>query len=95
MWFQVKLGLVAGLVAYHLLCHHIHGRLQAGELVMSGRNLRIWNEVATLFLVSIVFMVVLKDTMALAWGIGGLVVFSAVLMAGITAYRRVREAGSR
>ncbi|MEQ1503816.1 MAG: CopD family protein [Myxococcota bacterium] len=91
VWLQVKLALVAGLVGYHLQCHRIHRALQQGEPTWSSRSFRIWNEVATLFLVGIVFVVVLKDAMSLVWGTVGVVVFGAVLMAGITGYRRIRE----
>lgn len=91
LWFQLKLAMVAGLVGYHLVCHWIFLGLQRGEPVWSSRSFRIWNEVATLFLVGIVFLVVLKDAMSLLWGVLGLTVFAAVLMAGITVYRRIRE----
>ncbi len=91
-WLLIKSALVVLLVGYHLICHWIHQRLQADDPPMSSRNLRIWNEVATLFLVSIVFLVVLKDSLAMVWAIGGFVVFAAVLMAGITVYRKIRTA---
>ena len=90
-WLWLKLGMVVGLLGYHGTCHQLHAAFQRGEVPMSPRNLRIFNEVATLFLVGIVFLVVLKDALALAWGLAGLAVFSAVLMAGILVYRRVRE----
>jgi len=90
-WLQLKLVLVAGLTAYHLICHRMHARLQAGEPVATGRFFRIWNEGATLFLVAIVFLVVLKSTLSLVYGVLGLLVFAAALMTGINAYRRVRE----
>ena len=89
-WLLIKFGLVGGLVAYHLICHWMHRQLQAGIVPMSSRNLRIWNEVATLLLFSIVFVVVLKDALGLLWALGGFVALTALLMAGITAYRRVR-----
>lgn len=89
-WLQIKLGLVVLLVGYHLVCHGLHAALQRGEPIWSSRSFRIWNEVATLLLVGIVFLVVLKDAMSMLWGILGLFVFSAVLMAGITLYRWVR-----
>lgn len=91
LWLELKLGLVAGLVGYHLACHRIHARLQRGEAVWTSRGFRVWNEVATLFLVSIVSLVVLKDAMSLAYGVAGLAAFTLVLMAGITGYRRLRE----
>lgn len=90
-WLATKLVMVGGLWVYHLGCHVIHARLQRGEAVMSGRGLRIYNEVATLFLVGIVFVVVFKDALVLTWAVGGLVVLSSVLMAAIIAYRRLRE----
>ncbi|NCG19989.1 MAG: protoporphyrinogen IX oxidase [Rhodobacterales bacterium] len=91
-WLWIKLAMVSGLCIYHGICHWIQQRLQADNPPLSSRNLRIWNEVATLFLVSIVFLVVLKDSLAMLWAIGGFVVFAAVLMLGITAYRRLRTA---
>lgn len=90
-WLLVKLALVGGLVAYHLACHRIHAGLQRGEPVWTSRGFRVWNEVATLFLVSIVFLVVLKDTLSLVWATLGLAAFTGVLLVGIAAYRRVRE----
>jgi protoporphyrinogen IX oxidase len=90
-WLLIKLALVAGLIGYHLICHVIHARLQRGQVPMSSRSLRIWNEVATLFLVAIVFLVVLKNSLAMIWGVVGLGVFSAVLLAGIAVYGRMRK----
>ncbi len=89
-WLLVKVGLVTLLCGYHLCCHWIHRRLQADEAPLSSRALRIWNEVATLLLVCIVFVVVLKDPRAMVWAMGGFAVFIGALMAGITAYRRLR-----
>lgn len=90
-WLHAKLALVAGLWAYHLGCHRIHGQLQRGEPTWSARSFRIYNEVATLFLVSIVFLVVFKDALVLGYALGGLVAFTLVLLAAIEVYRRVRE----
>lgn len=90
-WLYTKLVMVAGLWVYHLGCHVIHARIQRGEVVFSGRGLRIYNEVATLFLVGIVFVVVYKDALVLTRAVGGLALLSAVLMAAIVAYRKLRE----
>ncbi len=89
-WLVAKLAFVGGLAAYHLGCHWLHQRVQAGPSPWSGRALRVWNEVATVFLVAIVFLVVLKDALAMAWGLAGLAALTAVLLVAIAAYRRVR-----
>lgn len=91
-WLWVKLALVVGLYAYHFSCHHVFLQQQKGIIQYSGLQLRIWNEVATLFLVSIVFLVVLKNTLDMLWGILGLVVLMALLMAGILWYKKRRQA---
>lgn len=89
-WLQVKLGLVGLLVAYHLACHRMHGRLQAGAPVASSLFFRVWNEVATLLLVSIVFAVVLKSSLGMVYAVAGAVALSAALTAGIVVYQRLR-----
>jgi putative membrane protein len=89
-WLWLKLGLVVGLFAYHGLCHALYTRLQRGERPLSSTALRAWNEVATVFLFGIVFLVELKDALGMAYGIGGFVLLTAVLLAGIAGYRRLR-----
>lgn len=91
LWLQIKLAAVVGLLCYHGVCHWLHRELQAGRVPWSSRTLRIWNEVSTLFLVGIVFLVVVKNGLSLVYGTVGLVIFAAVLMAGIVVYRRIRE----
>ena len=64
-WLVVKFGLVALLLAYHHLLGRIHSALLAGTSTWSSRSLRMLNEVATLFLVAIVFVAVLKNALTL------------------------------
>lgn len=90
-WMHFKLLLVLGLFAYHGYCHVIFKKLQKGAAVMSGTQLRVWNEVATLFLVAIVFLVVLKNTLDMAKGLLGLLVFTVVLMVAIRVYKKLRK----
>jgi putative membrane protein len=47
--------------------------------------------VATLFLVSIVFLVVLKSTLSWMYGLAGLVLFSLALLLAIRLYRKLRK----
>lgn len=90
-WLWIKLGFVAGLYVYHGICHVMYKNLQHDQVKYTSTQLRIWNEVATLFLVSIVFLVILKNTLSMLWGIAGLVLFTLVLLLAIRLYKRIRE----
>lgn len=89
-WLLLKLAFVFGLTLYHLQCGLIYKRLQNDVFKWSGLQLRFWNEVATLLLFAIVFIVVLKDQGNFYWGITGLVIFAGLLIAAIVAYKKKR-----
>jgi len=89
-WLVVKLILVLLLFLYHLSCGHILKKLHREEFSYSSMQLRIWNEVATIFLVSIVFLVVLKDLLSMGYGLLGLFLLTFVLGMGIKIYRKKR-----
>ncbi|QHT70516.1 protoporphyrinogen IX oxidase [Rhodocytophaga rosea] len=93
-WLQFKLFFVALLYVYHFWCHIIFKQQQAGIIKYSSLQLRIFNEVATIFLVSIVFLVVLKSTLSMLWGLLGLILFIAVLLMAIRIYKKIRESKS-
>lgn len=90
-WLLVKLGFVVFLYAYHLSVHKIYKQQMAGVFNYSSQQLRIWNEVATLFLISIVMIVVVKQALSIVWGILGLLLFAICLMMAIRIYKRLRK----
>lgn len=90
-WLKVKLVLVLILFVYHFICHYLFRKLQRWEFPMTSFQLRVWNEVSTLLLVGIVFLVVLKSTLDMTYGIAGLVIFAIVLMLGIRFYKKLRN----
>ena len=90
-WLILKLSFVLGLTLYHFSCQYIFSKMQKGILPYSGIGLRIWNEVATLFLVSIIFIVVLKGQGNWLWGLTGLLIFSLLIFLAVFVYKRVRE----
>ena len=89
-WMHLKLGFVVVLYIYHLLCHKIYAQLQNDIVKYSSNQLRIWNEVATIILFSIVFLVVLKNSVNWIYGVVGIVLFSILLMLGVKLYKRLR-----
>ena len=91
-WMVTKLLFVVGLYIYHYLTHIIFKQQQQDVFKYSSMKLRIWNEVATLFLVAIVFLVVVKDGLAWANALGGMIVFILVLLAAIKIYKKIRKA---
>jgi putative membrane protein len=89
-WLIIKLFFVAGLYAYHFSLHVIVRQQLSGKFKYTSQQLRIWNEVATIFLVAIVMLAVVKDGMSLVWGVGGLLLFVIVLMSAVKIYKIVR-----
>ena len=89
-FMQIKLAFVVSLFAYHLYCHKLYKELQAGVARYTSTQLRIFNELSSLILISVVFIIVLKNE--LNW-IKGTVVFFLVaigLMIAIRMYKRIR-----
>ena len=93
-WMYIKLGLVGLLLSYHLYCHRLFLKLQQNTYPLSGLQLRMLNEVATLLLISIVCLAVWKKTSGLGTGLVvlfliGIAIFSATQL--YKRYRKVRE----
>ena len=90
-WMHVKLTFVALLIAYHLKCHGIFKQLQRDEVKYSSRFMRIWNEVTTIILFAVVFLVILKSAVNWIYGVVGIVVLGILLLLGIKLYKRIRD----
>lgn len=90
LWVILKLGLVLGLLMYHLSIHAIYKQQRAHIFKHTSQQLRVWNEVATLFLVTIVFIVILKSALSILWGLVGIIALSIFLHIGIKVYKMMR-----
>jgi len=91
-WLLVKLFFVAGLLTYHFTLHFIFRQQQKGIFKWTSQRLRIWNEVATIFLIAIVMLAVVKQLLSLAWSIGVLIAFVLILLSAVRIYKRYRKA---
>ncbi len=60
LWLQIKLLLVLGLIAYHLVCRVFVQRMRGGAALPSGVMLRLFNEGALLLVVPILILAVVK-----------------------------------
>jgi putative membrane protein len=90
-WLLIKLFFVGGLYVYHLSLQVLYSQQSKGIFKYSSQQLRIWNEVATIFLVAIVMVVVVKQNISVVWGIVGLALFVILLTSAIRIYKFIRE----
>ena len=90
-WMIAKLGFVFLLVLYHLKTHFILKELQLGLIKYSSNFMRIWNEITSVILVSVVFLVVLKNNISWFKLTVGLIIFISSLLFIIKLYKRFRN----
>jgi putative membrane protein len=90
-WMHLKLSFVVMLYGYHFFCHYIYKQQQSKIFKYSSKQLRVWNELATILLFIIVFLVVVKSQLSVLYAILGVVVLSILLMLGIKFYALVRK----
>ena len=90
-WLLIKLCFVVLLYVYHFSLQIIFTQHVNGIFKFSSQQLRIWNEVATVFLIAIVMLVVVKQSISLVWGVIGLIAFIALLMGAIKIYKLIRK----
>jgi putative membrane protein len=90
-WLLIKLCFVLGLFLYHLSLHSIFKQQARGFFRHTSQQLRAWNEVATLFLITIVMLAVVKQMLSVVWTVIGLIIFSIILLTAIKVYKKLRE----
>jgi putative membrane protein len=90
-WLWIKLAFVCGLYAYHFTLHQLYKEQAKGLFRFSSQQLRLWNEVATIFLVAIVMMASVKQGMSVVWGLTGLALLIIILMSAIRIYKLLRK----
>ena len=90
-YFKLKLCFVGGLILYHLQCHNMFRQFRNDLVKYTSFKLRLWNEGATIFLVAIVFLIVLKSNTDFVRGLLGLLLFSVIIFLAIRIYRNRRK----
>ena len=90
-WLLIKLIFVLFLYLYHFSLHKIFLQQLKGTFRYSSQQLRIWNEVATILLVAIVMLVVVRKNISVVWGLVGLLLFIVLLMSSVKIYKMLRK----
>ena len=73
------------------ICHLFYNQLQNDICKKTSLFFRIWNEVATVILLSIVFLVVMKNELNWLYAILGMILVVAILMIAIKWYKKIRK----
>ena len=90
-WMQLKLLFVVCLLIYHFFCQKMIGEMKLGKFRFSSFQLRLYNEIATVFLFAIVFLVVLKNSIDWIWGVLGLLAFAVLIMSAVKIIKTIRD----
>ena len=90
-WLLVKLFFVLGLFIYHLSLQSIFNQQKKENFKWTSQRLRMWNEVATLFLIAIIMLAVVKELLSVVWGIVVLIAFTFLLLLAIKIYKKYRK----
>ncbi len=92
-WMHAKLLLLVLLTVYQVYCKRVMKKLEQETLKMDSFQLRLFNEIPTLFLAAIVFLAVMGKAGTLNymyWALG-LIAFGGLMYLGARAYKKKRE----
>jgi protoporphyrinogen IX oxidase len=90
-WMHIKLFFVLLLFMYQLYGQKVLSRIQNEPMRYTSMSMRFWNEVPTVILIAVVFIVVMKDSISWLWGTLGILGIAVVLTLAIKAYKKRRE----
>jgi protoporphyrinogen IX oxidase len=90
-FMHIKLTLVFILYGYHISLQVIYNQLKRNVIKFSSQQMRLWNEVATILLISIVFLIVVKTALSMIWGLVGLIFITVAILLGIRSYKKFRQ----
>ncbi|MCB0762034.1 MAG: CopD family protein [Flavobacteriales bacterium] len=90
-FMHVKLTFVFLLLLYQVWGEVIIRRLAAGTSRLTSTRLRMLNEIPTIILIAVVFLIVKRDSLSWMWGILSILGIAVILMVAIKAYKRLRE----
>lgn len=90
-WMLLKFGFIFLLTLYHFYIQKTINNIKNGRFTHTSFQLRLWNEVATVILIAVVFIIVFKDTLSWLWGIIGIFTVVLLLMVSIRLYKKMRE----
>lgn len=90
-WLHFKLAFVLLLLFYHFYTRKLVREAREGIFRWTSVQLRLWNELATVILVAIVFLVILKNAFDWIWGVVGVLLFAVLIMMAVKLVNRKKK----
>ena len=90
-WMHIKITLVILLTIYHLICKKHIEKLDQGIKPHNSFKYRLFNELPTLFLVTIVILAVFKNSTNYLYTFGGIIVFAILLFFIVRQFKSNKE----
>ena len=90
-WLLLKLIFVVCLYGYHFFLQKIVTQQANGIFKYTSQQLRILNEAATIFLISIVMLVTVKESLSFVWGLIAIIGLMIILIIAIKVYKNIRD----
>ncbi|MHA8051148.1 CopD family protein [Aquirufa sp. ROCK-SH2] len=89
-WLHLKLAFVVCITIYHFYCRHILLQFKQKHFIFTSSALRLFNEIATILLVAVVFLVVNKNAVDWMYGLLGFALFAVFIMLAVKLVRRFK-----
>lgn len=90
-FMHVKLAFVFVLLCYHLYTQTVFNAFQQQVTRYSDMFLRFMNEVPTVILIAVVFLIIRRDTLSWVGGLVGILGVAILLSIAIKVYQRLRK----
>lgn len=90
-WMIIKLALVFLLFLYQISLHILYNQQKINVFKYTASQLRIWNEVPTVFLVSIVLLVMVRQELNLIYLAVSMLAFLLVMITVVKIYKALRK----
>ena len=90
-WLHAKLVFLFFLSWFHIYCGRLIKKFEAGTNTFDSQQLRMLNEVPTIFLLCIALLAMVKNVLSFAVGISVVLSFGLLIFLGIRFYRKVRQ----
>lgn len=87
---HLKLFFVILLVIYQVYGERVLRKLRAGIVPHSSTRFRLLNEVPTVILIAVIFLIVLRDELSWIWGLVGILGIAGLLTFAVKKYRAAR-----